>query len=119
MVYIGRSLTLYNDPEVTWAGNAVGGIKISHATDINGPKQFPLALNGKKKVLHKVLPLATKPKAILTPEELEEWKTKIDESKTIADLGVLSKAIKAKDFDDSKAPLIAHYTEKMGALRNE
>src|ERR1700678_2310927 len=28
--YVGRSLTLYCDPEVKWGGMAVGGIRISH-----------------------------------------------------------------------------------------
>ena len=28
--YIGRSLTLYGDPEVKFGGQAVGGIRISH-----------------------------------------------------------------------------------------
>lgn len=32
--YIGRSLTLYRDPNVKWGGMAVGGIRISHMTDI-------------------------------------------------------------------------------------
>src|SRR4051812_11375313 len=32
--YIGRSLTLYCDPSVKWGGVEVGGIRISHMTDI-------------------------------------------------------------------------------------
>lgn len=32
--YIGRSLTLYRDPNVKWAGMAVGGIRISHMSHI-------------------------------------------------------------------------------------
>lgn len=33
--YIGRSMTLYRDPSVKWGGMAVGGIRISHMTDID------------------------------------------------------------------------------------
>jgi hypothetical protein len=33
--YIGRSMTLYCDPKVLWGGMAVGGIRISHMTDIS------------------------------------------------------------------------------------
>jgi hypothetical protein len=33
--YIGRSLTLYRDPAVKWGGLAVGGIRISHMSDID------------------------------------------------------------------------------------
>ena len=32
--YVGRSLTLYCDPKVTWGGMAVGGIRISHMSHI-------------------------------------------------------------------------------------
>lgn len=33
--YIGRSMTLYRDEKVKWGGMAVGGIRISHMTDID------------------------------------------------------------------------------------
>ena len=32
--WVGQSLTLYCDPEVSWGGKAVGGIRISHVTGI-------------------------------------------------------------------------------------
>jgi len=35
--YVGRSLTLYRDPDVTYGGIKVGGIRISHMSDIDGP----------------------------------------------------------------------------------
>lgn len=34
--YIGRSITLYRDPAVKWGGMEVGGIRISHMTDMPG-----------------------------------------------------------------------------------
>lgn len=34
--WIGRGITLFNDPEVKWAGAKVGGVRISHMTDIEG-----------------------------------------------------------------------------------
>jgi hypothetical protein len=40
--YIGRSLTLYCDPKVKWGGMEVGGIRISHMSDIE--KSLTLAL---------------------------------------------------------------------------
>jgi hypothetical protein len=33
--YTGRSMTLFCDPRVKWGGMAVGGIRISHMTDID------------------------------------------------------------------------------------
>src|ERR1700743_808918 len=40
--YAGRSMTLYCDPKVMWGGMAVGGIRISHMTDIAGAQTMAL-----------------------------------------------------------------------------
>jgi hypothetical protein len=48
--WIGRSMKLYRDPSVKWAGDAIGGIRISHLSHI--PKRLELFLTetrGKKK----------------------------------------------------------------------
>lgn len=36
--YVGRSVTLYRDPNVKWGGLPVGGIRISHMTDLPSEK---------------------------------------------------------------------------------
>lgn len=43
--WAGRSLTLYRNPEVKWAGLKVGGIQISHASHIKGDVTFALTLS--------------------------------------------------------------------------
>jgi hypothetical protein len=35
--YIGRSMTLFRDPEVSYGGIKVGGIRISHLSDLDSP----------------------------------------------------------------------------------
>lgn len=48
--WIGQSMTLYNDASVTWAGQAVGGIRISHMTGLTRPFSVALtATRGKRK----------------------------------------------------------------------
>lgn len=48
--WVGRSMTLYNDPSVTWAGQKVGGIRISHLSNIESPVSIALtATRGKRK----------------------------------------------------------------------
>jgi hypothetical protein len=44
--YVGRSLTLYRDPKVKWGGLEVGGIRVSHMTDIE--RDFSMALTETK-----------------------------------------------------------------------
>lgn len=40
--WVGGRLTLYNDPNVMWAGQPVGGVRISHASGISTPVKVPL-----------------------------------------------------------------------------
>jgi len=57
--YVGRSVTLYRDPTVKWGGMQVGGIRISHMTNID--KQLVLALTETK---GKRAPFVVKPLAV-------------------------------------------------------
>jgi hypothetical protein len=41
-LYVGRSMTLYGDPSVVFAGQKVGGIRISHLSDIKEPVTMAL-----------------------------------------------------------------------------
>lgn len=59
--YAGRRLTIYNDPTVTWAGKAVGGIRISHASHIDKPVTVTLALAKGKLAPFTVQPLPDAP----------------------------------------------------------
>jgi hypothetical protein len=53
-VYVGRSMTLYRDPSVTWAGFAVGGIRISHMSDIDRDMMLMLTATKQKRAPHKI-----------------------------------------------------------------
>ena len=55
--YVGRSMTLYRDPSVRFGGQEVGGIKISHMTDIEKPLKLALTATRGKKEAHNVQPL--------------------------------------------------------------
>lgn len=46
--YVGRRLTLYRDPAVTFGPDAVGGIRVSHMSDLKDGKRFSLALTTKR-----------------------------------------------------------------------
>lgn len=57
--YKGRSMTLRRDPTVTWAGLEVGGIRISHMSDIDSAMTMALTMTKAKKKPFTVKPLAT------------------------------------------------------------
>lgn len=42
--YIGRGIRLYRDPEVKMKGVVVGGVRISHMTDINEERAIPITV---------------------------------------------------------------------------
>jgi hypothetical protein len=57
--WIGRSMTLYNNPEVKFGGELVGGIRISHLSHIASDISVSLTATRGKKAKHSVLKLAT------------------------------------------------------------
>lgn len=57
--YIGKSLTLFREPNVTWAGKAVGGVRISHMSDIDKAEEIELTVSRGNKKPFTVLPLKT------------------------------------------------------------
>lgn len=77
-VYVGRRLTLYRDASVKFGGDQVGGIKISHASDIAGTQSMMLTETRGKKKPHVVEPLPPE-QAKEPPKPLvdlpEDWET--------------------------------------------
>ncbi len=71
--YLGCSLTLYRDPEVTWAGKQEGGIRVSHMSHVE--KEFVEWMRTSRAATkpYKIKPLEAAPKqngnAKQTPEE--------------------------------------------------
>lgn len=61
--YVGRSMTLYGEPSVTWGGVAVGGIRISHMSHIDREVTLPLTISKSQRKPITVRPLVDAPKA--------------------------------------------------------
>jgi hypothetical protein len=55
--WIGRSMTLYSDPEVVFGGVKVGGIRISHVSHIDQPLSILLTTTRSKRKPYLVKPL--------------------------------------------------------------
>lgn len=55
--YTGRQLTLYNDPTVRWAGQEIGGVRISHMSHIDKPLSVLLSVSRGKREPFVVQPL--------------------------------------------------------------
>ena len=70
-VYAGRQMTLYGDPSVKWAGQAVGGIRVSHLSHIDKPIKLMLAESKGKRTSHTVQPLPDTPAPAPEPSEAD------------------------------------------------
>ena len=57
--WVGRSMTLYNNPEVKFGGELVGGIRISHLSHIPADISVSLTATRGKKAKHSVCKLDT------------------------------------------------------------
>lgn len=57
--YAGRSMTLYRDPKVVFGGMAVGGIRISHMSHIDGDMTLAITMSKAKRAPTTIKPLAT------------------------------------------------------------
>lgn len=70
--YVGRSMTLYRDPAVKFGGMDVGGIRISHMSDIDKPVTMALSVSKANKKPFTVQPLT--PTAKVKPELTPDYK---------------------------------------------
>lgn len=66
--WIGRSVELYRDPDVTFGGQKVGGIRVRAASHIEAPVPVMLTATRGKKALHRIevlKPVSTGPRPAL------------------------------------------------------
>jgi hypothetical protein len=109
-VYTGRSMTLYRDPSVKWAGMEVGGIRISHLSHIDTPMVMALtATKGSRK------PFTVHPLKVAEPID---WATRIKSCSTLEDLGRVWKECPDKkrflDLKDMRKEELTAATETEG-----
>ena len=55
--WVGQSLTLFREPTVTWGGQAVGGIQISHMTGLSEPRKVAHRMSRSKSGIIVIRPL--------------------------------------------------------------
>lgn len=73
--YVGKSVHLFRDPTVTWAGMAVGGIRIRALSHIDSAFDMALTATRGKKAMARFLPLKAEVKPIPPKgrQTAEEW----------------------------------------------
>lgn len=74
-MYPGRAMTLYRDPSVKWGGMEVGGIRISHMSDMDAPVTMALTATKQSRKPYTVRPLERSAPAKQTDPVTEYGKT--------------------------------------------
>lgn len=102
--WVGKSMTLYNDPTVRFGGAQVGGIRISHMSDI--PRDIGLSLTATKgkKAVHTVKPLeARTARKQATPTDHEQEAQAITKAVREGDAAGRALALSLMDDDARNA----------------
>ena len=132
--WAGKSMTLYNDPLVKFGGAEVGGIRISHMTDIDRDIQVSLTATKGKKALHTIKRMVvergpTLPDVLAAIETVKGQKSLAAAEALIAKLQGSEQPVARRALDARlqalKAPAsrpardLAHYTTKLHAFTDQ
>jgi hypothetical protein len=93
-LWVGQRMTLFSDPDVTWAGVRVGGIRISHMTGIDKPKTFLVTQSRGKRSEVMIQPLAGLSQS--DAEQIAQAKVDIAEADTQERLKAVGFVLKQK-----------------------
>jgi len=118
-LYVGRSMTLYSDPTVKWAGAEVSGIRVSHLSHIDKPIRAMLTVTRGKKAPVTIQPLQLTSGPPLSKEDADLWKAQMDRATSMKELSETAAQIKGNNYADSaeKTAVLQHYQSAVAAIR--
>lgn len=117
--YVGKQITVFNDGSVRWAGTEVGGIRISHMSDIEKPLRFMLTISRGKRAPYTVEVLQTAPLKKLTDKELKAFTNELEIVEEMADLKKIGARIKANGYDADGSKVLTDLYRKASARIRE
>jgi hypothetical protein len=83
--YAGKAITLYRDPTVQWGGKPVGGIRVSHMSDISEQIVLPVTISRGIRNPVKIQPLQNQPDASTSPAEFDSMACEIESASQAQD----------------------------------
>ena len=116
--WIGRSMTLYCDPEVKFGGVKVGGIRISHLSHIDGDLNLSLTVTRSKRAPYTVRKMQAAQQPTTAPTvrwydpvqfaaKLAAWREAIDSGKMTTDQVIARCEQTGRLTDEQKASISA------------
>ncbi|WP_052314099.1 hypothetical protein [Nocardia thailandica] len=116
--YTGRRLKIYRDPEIRFGPEKVGGIRISHMSDI--PRKLTLALTvtrGQRKP-YVVEPLPAGP-PLITAEQAEEIAADIERAETHEALDTIVALLKTFNLGQHRNRLVQLWKDRANTVSAE
>ena len=106
--WVGRRVTLYCDPAVTFGKDKVGGTRISHLSHIDKRLSVPLLVTRGKSAIFTVDPLPDAPAPRTVPDPTPEQIAALD------DIDALRELYQQAQSADTKAAILARVQEIKG-----
>lgn len=117
--YVGRTLRVFRDTSVKWAGEEIGGIRISAMSHIENEMKLMLTVSKGKRTPYTIKPIITEPLNKLTDGEYDVLSGKIFNAETMSDLGAIGEAIKKARYDkEGAARISAVYKAALKRIRD-
>lgn len=114
--YIGRRMTLYRDPDITFGPDRVGGIRISHLSHL--PRRLEIALTVKRgrRSSFTVEPLPDKPSSAITKAEAADFEQRIAGAESLPELEAVARDLKARNLGSHHKHLLDVWSERKAAI---
>ena len=110
--YVGRRMTLYRDPSIRFGKDEVGGIRVSHLSDIDKRLQLALTVTRGKRAPFTIDPLPS------MPDEIVDFEHRIAEAATLADLDAIAAELKGANLGEHRTRLQSAWSARKSALKS-
>jgi hypothetical protein len=108
--WTGRRVRLYRDASIKFGSDAVGGIRVSHMSDLPGGKSLTVKLTATR---GRRAPVSVEP---LPDDPADGFAERISAAATLADLETIAADLKSRDLGSRRNQLLAAYSERKAAL---
>lgn len=107
--YVGRRITIYRDPDITFGKDKVGGIRISHLSHLKRRLEVALTVTRGKRATFTVDPLPDEP--------VDDFVERIDAATTLEALDAIARDLKARDLGSRRSALLEHWSRRKSQLQ--
>lgn len=106
--YVGRRITIYRDPDITFGRDKVGGIRISHLSHIERRHEVALTVTRGKRSTFAVDPLPADP--------ADEFSQRIAAASSVEELEAIARDLKVRDLGARRGDLLSAWNARKSEL---